>query len=72
MKAEFPPDFPLNKMNKLFLNITLLVLLSALYIGSQARQTGLQCFVEGECLDSLIVDIVETNNSRQCLHHCQV
>eukprot|EP00094_Tigriopus_californicus_P011052 TCALIF_10663-PA protein Name:"Protein of unknown function" AED:0.06 eAED:0.06 QI:0/0.5/0.33/0.66/1/1/3/232/262 len=36
-----------------------------------AAVTGIQCFVGGECLDSLIVDVTPTNTSSMCLHHCQ-
>eukprot|EP00095_Tigriopus_kingsejongensis_P004225 maker-scaffold74_size411160-snap-gene-3.17 protein:Tk04225 transcript:maker-scaffold74_size411160-snap-gene-3.17-mRNA-1 annotation:"type iv pilus-associated protein" len=32
---------------------------------------GLQCFVDGECLDSMLIDVEPTNTSSMCLHHCQ-
>ena len=33
---------------------------------------GLQCFVPGECLDSMMVDALPLKKPRDCLHHCQV
>lgn len=31
----------------------------------------IQCFVDGECLDSQILDFRKTNNSQECLKACQ-
>ena len=63
--------------NKLLLNVGLAVVVATVFIGipsiiPMVEASGMQCFVEGECLDSLMVDVVPTNNSRDCLHHCQV
>ena len=66
---------PFSTMDKLLVNLGLAVTLAVVFIGTPslpgASASGMQCFVEGECLDSLMVDVVNTNNSRECLHHCQ-
>ena len=52
--------------------LSVLSLLSLLAGETEAQTVGIQCFVPGECLDSQILDIAVLNNSKDCLHHCQV
>ncbi|TRY70202.1 hypothetical protein TCAL_09641 [Tigriopus californicus] len=49
--------------------LTLILIVGTVFVGLSHGE--LQCFIPGECLDSLIVDISPSNNSRECLQKCQ-
>ena len=53
--------------------LPLAALFAAVFVYSAAGMgSGLQCFVEGECRDSQMLDFSKVNNSQECLKRCQV
>lgn len=49
--------------------LPLILIVGTTFIGISNGE--LKCYIPGECLDSLIVDISPTQNSRECLKKCQ-